>query len=441
MAAIAGRVMPLMKGAYNSATTYKPLDFVTYNNALWGCIKETTGNTPTEGTYWKKLIDGEVGDAASLGGETATQWQTKIDNIQTTSRATLSTAGWYRVAAITNITAGDTSDYYNLFRLACRYGSSGGVSGALLVGRVAGKCTIDPLGITCNGAIPFTKIRVTNDGIKDYIEVYYSFNVTNACAFSVNGLSANYGTYKAWKAITPTLTEETVDGVTVTTTYDIPANASPVTDLDLADLVSDTDLTTALANYLPKTGGDVDGNLTAYSNSATARILAVQNSIKRISHYVDIDGSYTIKDVTDGENILRRANGTNTFNGTASGNLPLTGGTVNGAVSLNGVVSTKAQINVSAPGYYPLNLTRTDDDPTYITFTGSSGGLGKLGFRKLGVPAYMNGDGVSFPLLHTGNSAKVAIQETAPTDTTALWVDTANKVTKAYIDGAWTVIA
>ena len=98
MAAIAGRVMPITKGQYNSETTYEPLDFVTYNNVLWGCIKQTKGNTPSEGTYWKKAIDGNISDASSLGGETATQWQTKLDNIQTASKTNLSTASWYRVA-------------------------------------------------------------------------------------------------------------------------------------------------------------------------------------------------------------------------------------------------------------------------------------------------------------------------------------------------------
>lgn len=43
-------------------------------------------------------------------------------------------------------------------------------------------------------------------------------------------------------------------------------------------------------------------------------------------------------------------------------------------------------------------------------------------------------------VLHTGNSNAVTVAATAPTDTTALWVDTANKVIKAYIDGAWTVV-
>lgn len=44
-------------------------------------------------------------------------------------------------------------------------------------------------------------------------------------------------------------------------------------------------------------------------------------------------------------------------------------------------------------------------------------------------------------ILHTGNSQKVVTSASAPSDTSALWVDTTNKKVKAYIDGAWTAMA
>ena len=48
-------------------------------------------------------------------------------------------------------------------------------------------------------------------------------------------------------------------------------------------------------------------------------------------------------------------------------------------------------------------------------------------------------DGVSsyYSVLHTGNSKPTHISNTAPTDTSALWYDTTNKVCKYYKDGAW----
>lgn len=43
----------------------------------------------------------------------------------------------------------------------------------------------------------------------------------------------------------------------------------------------------------------------------------------------------------------------------------------------------------------------------------------------------------SVEILDTGNSAKVSIGSSAPSDTTALWYDTANKICKQYVYGAW----
>lgn len=47
---------------------------------------------------------------------------------------------------------------------------------------------------------------------------------------------------------------------------------------------------------------------------------------------------------------------------------------------------------------------------------------GSLGFNGIDNPIFKKTDGTNLQLLHTGNSAKVAIQSTAPTDTSALWV-------------------
>ena len=43
-------------------------------------------------------------------------------------------------------------------------------------------------------------------------------------------------------------------------------------------------------------------------------------------------------------------------------------------------------------------------------------------------------------LHHDGNSARIVIQETEPCDTAVLWVDTVNKLIKAYINGVWTQV-
>lgn len=47
----------------------------------------------------------------------------------------------------------------------------------------------------------------------------------------------------------------------------------------------------------------------------------------------------------------------------------------------------------------------------------------------------------TYDVLHTGNSQKVVTSASAPSDTSAVWIDSANKVNKIYIDGAWTALA
>ena len=54
----AGRIMPLPKGLYNAATAYEVLDIVSYENNLYMAKQSTTGNLPTNTTYWVKLIEG-----------------------------------------------------------------------------------------------------------------------------------------------------------------------------------------------------------------------------------------------------------------------------------------------------------------------------------------------------------------------------------------------
>ncbi len=78
------------------------------------------------------------------------------------------------------------------------------------------------------------KIRYVCDATlkKAYIDIYYNAEAVNWTSVHINNGIDGYNTYK-WQVITPTLVEETVEGETVSTVFDIPANANPVTDLDL----------------------------------------------------------------------------------------------------------------------------------------------------------------------------------------------------------------
>lgn len=58
MSASAGRVLLLFKGAYDATVTYHPLDVVKYGVSSYVCILESTGNIPTNTTYWQILAEG-----------------------------------------------------------------------------------------------------------------------------------------------------------------------------------------------------------------------------------------------------------------------------------------------------------------------------------------------------------------------------------------------
>lgn len=104
--------------------------------------------------------------------------------------------------------------------------------------------------------------------------------------------------------------------------------------------------------------------------------------------------------------------------------LPISGGTVSKADGIPfGVEST------------------SDHEATLIDFRKKGSRVGLIGVDKNGVPKFVDINSAWHTLHHDGNSAKVIQATSAPSDTTAVWVDTANKVAKVYIDGAWTALA
>lgn len=58
MSASAGRVLLIPRGAYNASETYTPLDLVKYGVSTYLCKAETTGNIPTNTTYWQLFAEG-----------------------------------------------------------------------------------------------------------------------------------------------------------------------------------------------------------------------------------------------------------------------------------------------------------------------------------------------------------------------------------------------
>lgn len=83
MAGNAGSVAPVFHAeGYVATNIYDFYHAIIHNNKLYFCRQDgTIGHEPSGATdeYWFLSLDGNFGDAAKLGGESATQWQTKID--------------------------------------------------------------------------------------------------------------------------------------------------------------------------------------------------------------------------------------------------------------------------------------------------------------------------------------------------------------------------
>lgn len=61
------------KGTYNSATIYEAFDLVYYGGVSWLCLQRCTGVTPAEGAYWQLFASADGGNAAKLGGKSASE--------------------------------------------------------------------------------------------------------------------------------------------------------------------------------------------------------------------------------------------------------------------------------------------------------------------------------------------------------------------------------
>ena len=45
----------ILSDAWNASTTYAVGQYCIYNNSLWKCLVQHSGQTPTEGTYWTNV--------------------------------------------------------------------------------------------------------------------------------------------------------------------------------------------------------------------------------------------------------------------------------------------------------------------------------------------------------------------------------------------------
>lgn len=181
----------------------------------------------------KELTDGttKVGNADKLDGHDSEYFATAegLNAVQTTSKGSLTAAGWYRVAEYASTTSSASGTQGNSCTLVIK-NNNGNYHKVFLESSYASQKFVVTESLAKTHV--FTKIRYVKQGTTAYLEVYFDSSTKYSCAFTVSN-GNDY--YFNWKAITPVLTEETVDGATVTATYDIPAYASPINDNDLAN--------------------------------------------------------------------------------------------------------------------------------------------------------------------------------------------------------------
>lgn len=67
-----GKIKPLYKGTYSAGVTYRPLDFVLYNTALYICKQQATGVLPSTTAYFDPVAPSAAGGIANTPAGTIT---------------------------------------------------------------------------------------------------------------------------------------------------------------------------------------------------------------------------------------------------------------------------------------------------------------------------------------------------------------------------------
>ena len=144
---------------------------------------------------------------------------------------------------------------------------------------------------------------------------------------------------------------------------------------------------TELVKYFKNTGGAINGNVKVYTPDDTYRVFTLENGTRTLEFALYAGGAFRIYDITNNKVILlSTVNGTNTIDATASGNLPLDGGTLRRTARR---ILTLDNIHESASG-------------SAIGFSANGTFLGEVGVTTSGNLVF-NNSVVEYALLHTGN--------------------------------------
>lgn len=222
----------------------------------------------------------------------------------------------------------------------------------------------------------------------DMLEPNYLANVTvqaESAAASAASASASAESAKndADRAEDAASRAESIVGFTIDTELDAEST-NPIANKAVAE---------EFGKYLPKSGGYITGAEVGIgsANSESGYTFGLKNAKRFITEQVLPDGTYRIRDTNNAKNIITStADGTNTFNGTASGNLPLTGGNVD-------------WLYVKGTQSVPMRVYNQNGLGVTIQFVGLNNEVyGRIGFDGY-TPVIYDKDNLKNTILHTGN--------------------------------------
>ena len=388
--ATAGRVAIVPKGDYNSATTYKKLDMVRYKNSVYVAKKASTGVLPTNTEYWMHSIENVTQEQydALVNGTTPVGDSKKLNG-----------KGENELSVANADTVNGFKVYKSLSELGLTEATATAESivnamqnDSMLLHRCSTAATSAPLAFPFNYGL----LRVTKS-LSSYVYFEYIYMTKRFYGYYNSGTTGNK--WSGWANDADTLAGKHAE-----------------------DFASADRFLTSANGWAAMQSVDTDGK---------AKYRAQIQSSGSLSLYEKLsDGSWVL-----------RANWSTDY-------LPITGGTLGGdlIVEKSGHANLTAYANATANAY--VHAKNNLKDIALVVNTAGASGIYSITDSKWIIQYtadkklhYAEGMMGGKTVHHDGNSSKVVQAPTAPSDTTAVWIDTANKKTKAYIDGAWTAMA
>lgn len=383
--AIAGRVAIVPKGEYSNAVTYDKLDLVMFNNDAYIAKKASTGIEPTNDEYWMLILNNVVAEDL----ENIINGTTPVGNAKLLNGLTAEEFAKYNPNLI------KTAD-----GLIALFESS---ENGIFFGE-ASEVTIASARITYARGVYIIQ--------KD--NKYGTITFIGNGEMAVNRMDA--GTWGGWQNIS--------DG----------GNADTVGGLHASRFVQNIVVSSENKTDDPNTT-EKSRIRTIHANCPTANVEYIIDTTFTDSTANNYERRQTAYG-TGGNNVVyNRAKAYGGSWTTWAKAIDSTGGTINGSLELKSTSNDSPEVKfINSIANISIDLYDTWFR-TLCNFNGEL--LYPIQANLANKEVYLFGN----KALHTGNSQKVVTSASAPSDTSALWIDTTNKKVKAYIDGAWTAMA